>query len=95
MTTYPKVTAVEPLPGKRLRVTFANGAIRIYDCTPLLREQPFRLLSEETFFRTVHADTHGYGVMWHDEVDLAESELWIHGMTERATAPDAAEGRAQ
>ena len=30
-------------------------------------------------FRRVRADDHGYAVVWTDEIDLAESELWING----------------
>ena len=85
MEEYPKVKAVRPLPEKCLRVEFANGAIRIYDCTLLLEKPAFRLLKAEAFFRNVHADPHGYGIWWSDDVDLAESELWIHGKTEQAT----------
>ena len=77
--SYPRVASFTPLPGKRLRVVFRNGAVRIYDCTGLLAEGPFRPLSSEAFFRSVRADPHGYGIAWNDEIDLAESELWIHG----------------
>jgi len=82
MSEYPKVKAVEPAQGKRLRVTFANGEVRIYDCTPLLGEEAFRVLENEVFFRTVRSDKHGYGVVWNDDVDLAESELWLKGTSE-------------
>jgi hypothetical protein len=86
METYPKVQSVEALRGKSLKVTFVNGEVRIYDCNPLLSEPPFRLLENEAFFRAVRADDHGYGVVWDDEVDLAESELWLHGKTEQGLA---------
>lgn len=77
--TYPKVTAVTPLTGKRLRVTFANGDVRVYDCTALLADPAFRLLHDEAIFRAVQADPHGYGVAWSDDLDLSESELWLNG----------------
>ena len=73
--------AVEPLSGKRLRVTFINGTIKIYDCKPLLKEEAFQLLGNEAFFRAVSVELHGYAVVWNDQVDLAESELWLHGQT--------------
>ena len=78
--TYPKVTAVTPLAGKRLRVTFANGEVRVYDCTALLADAAFRLLHDEAIFRSVQADPHGYGVIWSDDLDLSESELWLGGV---------------
>ena len=79
MAEFPKVESVEPIQNKRLRVTFANGEVRVYDCTPLLASEAFRALKDEAFFRNVHADKSGYGVAWNDDVDLAESELWLHG----------------
>lgn len=82
MESYPKVNAVQPLPGRRLRVYFSNGQSIVYDCSPLLSDPAFRLLADEAFFRNVHADPHGFGVVWSDAVDLAESELWIHGTAE-------------
>ena len=82
MSTYPKIGAIEPLTGKRLRVFFKDGAIRVYDCKPLLEDSAFRLLSDEAFFRNVKADAQGFGISWNDEVDLAESELWLNGRPE-------------
>lgn len=77
--TYPRVQAVRPQPGKKLLVTFSTGETRIYDCQPLLREEEFRLLADEALFQQVRPDQHGYGVIWSEAIDLAESELWING----------------
>ncbi len=90
LSVYPKVKAVRPLAGKRLLVEFDNGATKVYDCTPLLDGEVFAPLRSEALFRRVRADDHGYAVIWTDEIDLAESELWING----APAADEAD-RAQ
>ncbi|MBV5338944.1 MAG: DUF2442 domain-containing protein [Deltaproteobacteria bacterium] len=82
MATYPKVKSVAPLSGKKLFVTFTTGDTRVYDCAPLLNESSFFSLKDDTFFRNVHVDQTGYGVVWNDNVDLSESELWINGMAE-------------
>ena len=79
MAMYPKVKSVTPLPGKQLRVTFVTGDTKVYDCTPLLNEPPFYPLLDDAFFNNVHVDGTGYGIIWNDNVDLSESELWIHG----------------
>ncbi len=78
-TTYPRIGAVKPLTDKRLLVTFATGERKIYDCKPLLQEEVFRPLQGEELFCRARADKHGYGVVWNDEIDLAEAELWING----------------
>ncbi len=87
MSTYPKED-VEPLEGKMLRVTFDNGEVNTYDCRPLLTEESFRVLESEAYFRCVRADDHGYGVVWSDEVDLAESELWFRGKSKPRSPAD-------
>ena len=75
----PRISAVEPLPGYLLRVTFANGVQKLYDCTPLLHRNAFRILKTEAFFKAVSVDTGGYGISWSDEADLSEYELWTKG----------------
>jgi hypothetical protein len=84
MDTYPKVVHVQPISGKRLRVVFSDGSVKIYDCAPLLDEPGFRPLRDEAFFRNVRLDAHGFGVIWNDDIDLAESELWLQGIPEDA-----------
>jgi hypothetical protein len=92
--TYPRVRSVRPLAGKRLLVAFATGEERFYDCSPLLAEGAFAALADETLFQRVRADPHGYGVVWNDEIDLAESELWINGNSaEPADPPNASSPR--
>lgn len=80
MNPYPKVKSVQPLKGRHLLVTFCNGVQKIYDCTPLIEEEAFKPLNNEALFKTVKADKSGYGISWDDEIDLSESELWIHGI---------------
>ena len=77
--TYPRVQMVRPQFGKKLLVTFSTGETRIYDCQPLLSEEVFRPLADEALFQQVRPDRHGYGVIWSEAIDLAESELWING----------------
>jgi len=79
MEHYPKIKKVTALEGKRLKVVFEGDIIKIYDCTPLLNEDAFKPLQNDAFFENVHTDNAGYGVAWNDDIDLSESELWIHG----------------
>ncbi|HYA42486.1 MAG TPA: DUF2442 domain-containing protein [Syntrophobacteraceae bacterium] len=87
METYPKVRSVEALKGKRVLVTFSNETKKIYDCSALLAEDTYSALETEVIFKNVKADQGGYGISWTDEIDLAESELWINGVSvEQAAA---------
>ena len=86
---YPKVVKSQALSGKRLLVMFDNGETKVYDCSPLLEERTFFLLKEEAIFKNVKTDPYGYGVVWNEDLDLSESELWINGkITEPADELD-------
>ncbi len=78
-TVFPKIEAVTPLSGKRLLVRFVGGTVKAYDCGPLLGQEPFSALENESLFRRVKVDAGGYGVSWSDQIDLSESELWMNG----------------
>ncbi|MGA7878278.1 MAG: DUF2442 domain-containing protein [Desulfoferrobacter sp.] len=89
METYPKVKSVQALKGRRVLVVFSNGVKKIYDCSPLLAEDDYRALAIEAIFKNVKADQGGYGISWTDDIDLAESELWINGvLTEQTNEAD-------
>lgn len=76
---FPKIKAVTPLPGKKLLVRFLGNDEKIYDCGPLLDQEPFSCLENESLFRQVKVDSGGYGISWTDSIDLSESELWLNG----------------
>ena len=78
---YPLVKSVRALAGKKLLVEFDNGVTKTYDCTPLLTTEAFRSLADKALFRSVRVDGPGYAVIWNDQIDLAESELWLNGTT--------------
>jgi hypothetical protein len=80
MEMYPKIHTVATLPNYRLVVTFQNGIVKLYDCQPLLEEPTFTALRSESLFEEAEVDAGGYGVIWSDEIDLSESELWLNGV---------------
>jgi hypothetical protein len=79
IVAYPKIEAVTPMPGKKLLVRFVGGEDKVYDCRPLLTQESFSALQNESLFRQVNVDVGGYGVSWNDRIDLSESELWLNG----------------
>ena len=78
MDRIPRITSVTAVGNTQLRVRFANGVEKTYDCQPLLARPQFRLLNTPAFFRAVRVDTGGYGVSWNDAIDLSEYELWTN-----------------
>ena len=65
---------------QRLWVMFDEGSEKLYDCAPLLAMKAFEPLQYVWFFNQVKVDAGGYGISWNDEIDLAESELWLNGV---------------
>lgn len=80
MEKYPKIQEVEARPGRQLLVRFRNGVTKLYDCGKILESPAFEPLRDnDALFGKVRADPHGYAVIWNDDLDLAESEVWIGG----------------
>jgi len=77
---YPLIAEVKAQPDKQLLVRFQNGVTKMYDCKRILNFPAFEpLRNNEALFRRAHAEKHGYAVIWNDELDVAESEVWISG----------------
>lgn len=84
----PKILAVRAEPPTILMVEFEGHLWRRYDISRLLDLPAFEPLRNRALFCAVHADRGGYGVIWNDEIDLAEHELWTNGVP--VSAPDSA-----
>lgn len=81
---HPKIQEVEARPGRQLLVRFHNGVTKLYDCGKLLQDPLFApLRDDDALFDKARADPHGYAVVWNDELDLAESEVWLGGKVVR------------
>ena len=76
---YPKISDVKPIDDYQLLVTFDNGIIKRYDFNKMLSQPVFSPLINVFLFKSVKVDSGGYGISWNDDLDLAESELWING----------------
>ena len=77
---YPRIKFVEALEGYRLFVIFDNGTIKIYSMKSKLDHKAFASLYDINLFRKVRVDQGGYGIIWNDEIDLSEYELWKNGI---------------
>lgn len=41
----------------------------------------FAPLSNPDFFKKLSIESGGYGLVWNDEIDISEYELWRNGVT--------------
>ena len=77
---YPKIKYVEALNNYRLFIIFENGKIKIYSLKNLLKEPVFSSLKNETLFYQAKKEENGYGIIWNDEIDISEYEVWKNGI---------------
>ena len=70
----PRVQSVSPENGYKLRLTFTNGEVRVYDCSHLLDFGVFKELREVAYFRQVRAALGT--VVWPNEQDICPDTLY-------------------
>ncbi|MBV6428533.1 MAG: hypothetical protein KIPDCIKN_03068 [Haliscomenobacter sp.] len=80
MESYPRINYLQALPHHRLFLIFDNGEIKIYSLAERLESPAFAPLKDEALFNTARVANGGYGVIWNDEIDLSEYELWLKGV---------------
>ena len=72
MTDLIKITGVEPLEGRRLRLRFSDGAVKDVDLSGLLsRGGVFaRIRDDRSFFEQVRVNSESRTIEWPGDVDL-------------------------
>ena len=81
---FHKLQGVFPMEDFVLGCKFRNGAIKLYDIKPLIREiSAFAYFTEHPeAFKQVSISPGGYGIIWNDELDLSAEEVWVNGWPE-------------
>jgi Protein of unknown function (DUF2442) len=77
--TCPKIISVKAIDAYTLAVEFDNQQKRQYDVKPLLDTVMFSPLKNMALFKSVQVDTGGYAIVWNEDIDISEYELWQHG----------------
>lgn len=83
---YPKICRAEAVSDRILRVTFTDQTVKDYDVSPLLSKSVFALLQQPAFFKSFTIAPGGYGIVWNEDIDISEYELWRHGTTLKVEA---------
>ena len=81
---FHKLQGVFPIEDFVLGCKFRNGAIKLYDIKPLIREiSAFAYFTEHPeAFKQVSISPGGNGIIWNDELDLSAEEVWVNGWPE-------------
>jgi Protein of unknown function (DUF2442) len=75
----PKIIAAQAIDDLTLIVEFSNQDRKQYSVVDLLDKPMFAPLRNPGFFRNFQVDEGGYAIVWNDEIDLSEYELWQNG----------------
>ena len=74
MNVLHQVVKAEPMDNRRVRVSFENGAVGIFDCSPYLEDAYWGPLRDPAFFGQVRAEC---GTLcWPNDIDIDPEEIW-------------------
>lgn len=79
----PRVKAVKARDNYKLEITFSNGEVGAYDCSPLLNFWVFTKLKDKIYFQQVRA-SHGT-VVWPHEQDMCTNTLYVDSIKIKKT----------
>lgn len=72
----PRISTVEPLSGFKLRLTYENQEVKVFDVTPYISGSWYSELKDESYFRSVKVLPGGVGIEWLNGQDIAPHELY-------------------
>jgi len=76
---HPKIKSAQVVDDYTLLVEFSNHKKRRYNIQNLLDIPMFFPLKNIAFFKNFQIDSSGSGIIWNDEIDISEYEIWING----------------
>lgn len=77
---YPRIFRAKAVDDTTLIIEFTNQEIKKYDISPLLNTPMFSPLRQPDFFRNFTIEQGGYGIVWNEDIDISEYELWKNGV---------------
>jgi hypothetical protein len=88
---YPRILRAKVVDDHTLMIEFTNQEVKQYDVRHLLESPMFAPLRQPAFFKNFKVEPGGYGIVWNDDIDLSEYELWKNSVTMTESTPCAAE----
>lgn len=76
---YPKIKSAQAIDDHTLLVEFTNSEKCKYDITKLLSKEMFFPLKNPGFFKNFQIDSTGCAIVWNEDIDVSEYEIWSHG----------------
>ena len=76
-----RIVSAKTIDDNTLMVKFANFEIKKYNISKLLDNPMFAMLSNPGFFRNFKIEPGGYALVWNEDIDISEYELWQNGVS--------------
>lgn len=77
---YPRIHQARAIDDTTLIIEFTNQEVKKYDIHHLLKTPMFAPLRQPAFFKNFKVEAGGYAIVWNEEIDLSEYELWKNGV---------------
>jgi hypothetical protein len=77
----PRIYQARAIDDHTLVIEFTNHEVKKYDIVHLLKNPMFAPLRQRAFFNNFQVEPGGYGIVWNEDIDLSEYELWKNGIT--------------
>jgi Protein of unknown function (DUF2442) len=76
-----RIVSAQVIDDHTLSVKFTNNELKKYDISKLLDNPMFSPLKNPVFFRNFTIEPGGYGLVWNEDIDISEYELWQNGVS--------------
>ncbi len=76
----PRILKAKAVDDRTLIIEFTNQEVKRYDISHLLENLMFAPLRQPAFFKNFKVEPGGYGIVWNEDIDLSEYELWKNGV---------------
>ncbi|GAB4178973.1 MAG: DUF2442 domain-containing protein [Coleofasciculaceae cyanobacterium] len=77
---YPRIQEAKAIDDTTLVIEFTNQEVKKYDICHLLETPMFAPLRQPAFFNNFKVEPGGYAIVWNEEIDISEYELWKNGV---------------
>jgi hypothetical protein len=77
----PKIISAQVISDRILLIEFSQSEVKKYDISKLLDNPMFAKLQNPNFFKNFQIESGGYGLVWNEDIDISEYELWKNGET--------------
>lgn len=76
---HPRISKAKAVDDHTLIVEFSDEEIKQYTIQHLLEKPMFASLQRPAFFKSFKIEPGGYALVWNEEIDISEYELWKNG----------------